>query len=415
MRKIVIRDRRKIAPFNEPARELRVVNLPLWLHQRDVLAPYCSTEIEVDSSDDIPAANGEMLIYRDNLYFDEDFIGVFIAEAKASGKARRVAFSANDRAIVQHALPLASGIQQQGNLYVADLWYYPDGLEENVEPLVVSTEAKEIGYYHVPTYVANESGEVIYYVPLRAFLSIESWVHIFMANSPFGIFSRGAKMEHEVGKWQVKVRVFLRSLLERKQFLSNSLLVRVGKNCQIDPSAIIQGPTLIGDNVTIGPGVMIGNCIIGSNVNVMQGCQLLLSVVGDGCYLPFRAALFMTTLMENSMLAQNACLQLCVVGRNSFVGAGTTFADFNLIPKPVRTMHEGTLQSTGLNVLGGCVGHNCRIGAGITIYPGRTIESDTVLIRSERRSVVDRNVSYEQSDHHTLPDAKKHRRVYFRN
>jgi len=28
---------------------------------------------------------------------------------------------------------------------------------------------------------------------------------------------------------------------------------------------------------------------------------------------------------------------------------------------------------------------------------------------------VDRNVSYEQSDHHTLPDAKKHRRVYFRN
>ena len=29
--------------------------------------------------------------------------------------------------------------------------------------------------------------------------------------------------------------------------------------------------------------------------------------VGDGAFLPFRASLFMTTLMDNSMLAQNTC------------------------------------------------------------------------------------------------------------
>ena len=39
LRRFVIRDARKLAPFNEEARELRILNKRLWLYQRDVLAP----------------------------------------------------------------------------------------------------------------------------------------------------------------------------------------------------------------------------------------------------------------------------------------------------------------------------------------------------------------------------------------
>jgi len=35
---------------------------------------------------------------------------------------------------------------------------------------------------------------------------------------------------------------------------------------------------------------------------------------------------------DNSMVAQNTCLQMCVIGRNTFIGAGSTFTDFNLLP-----------------------------------------------------------------------------------
>ena len=49
MGKVILRDRRKIPPFNEPARELSVLTKPLWLHQRDVLARYTTEEHEVDS------------------------------------------------------------------------------------------------------------------------------------------------------------------------------------------------------------------------------------------------------------------------------------------------------------------------------------------------------------------------------
>ncbi|HID63347.1 MAG TPA: multidrug transporter [Anaerolineae bacterium] len=417
MKKIIICDRTKIPPFNEPARDLRVLNKPLWLYQRDVLAKYCTMEIEVDSFDEITVDDGEMLVYRNNLFFDEPFIDAFVAAARASGKARQVAFARDDKAIVTHALPLQDGIRREGDVYVADLFYFPEGIREKPEPLVIDTEPQEKGFYHIPSYMAEDirHGDVVYYVPLKAFLSIENWVHVLMANSPFGIFAIGARMEKEAEKISFQVRAFVRALLERKQFLSSSALVRVGKNTQIDPTAIIQGPSFIGDNVIIGAGAVIVACIIGSNVNIMQGSQLCLSVVSDGCYIPFRAALFMSALMENSMVAQNACLQLCLVGRNSFIGAGVTFTDFNVIPKPLRTMHKGKLQPIGRTVWGGCVGHNCRIGSDLTIYPCRTIESDSVLVRSDKRAIIAKNVSYEESDHHHLRDGDRHPRLYPRD
>jgi acetyltransferase-like isoleucine patch superfamily enzyme len=181
----------------------------------------------------------------------------------------------------------------------------------------------------------------------------------------------------------------------------------------IDPSAIIHGPTTIGDNVTINAGAVIENCIIGNNVNISQDVQLMLSVVGDGAFLPFRAALFMTTIMDNAMIAQNTCLQMCVVGRNTFIGAGNTFTDYNLIPTPIlaRDGHN-ELNQSNRPVMGGCVGHNCRIGSGMIIFPARTIESDVVLFASKERRVIDRDVRYEDSDHSMLRNASLHRRLY---
>ena len=187
----------------------------------------------------------------------------------------------------------------------------------------------------------------------------------------------------------------------------------MGKNCIIDPHAIIHGPTTIGDNVTINAGAVIENCIIGNNVNISQDVQLMLSVVGDGAFLPFRAALFMTTVMENSMIAQNTCLQMCVIGRNTFIGAGSTFTDYNLIPAPIRALDgNGKLNMSNRPVIGSAVGHNCRLGSGMIVYPARTIESDVVLAASKDRRVIDRDIRYEDSDHHKLKSASLHRRLY---
>ncbi len=414
MLKIILESPRYLAPFNERARDLRIQNKPLWLHQRDLLAPYTDREMELPANARLPQTREPCLVYRDNLFFDAPYLEAFLAEARKHGGPVRAAFSLDDPAFREHCLPLSSSYTQAGNLYLADLWYYPQGPQPNAEPLVIDLQAREIGYYHVPTYMATDSGDLVYQVPLRSLIAIDTWVHIFIADTVFGLFGRGARFENRLNTDPFfKLGILGTAMYEGKQVLECSRLVEIGRNCSIDPRAVIHGPTSIGDNVTIGPGVVIENCIIGNNVNISQDCQLMLSVVGDGTFLPFRAALFMSSLMDNAMVAQNACLQMCVVGRNSFIGAGNTFTDFNLISAPIRARDaEGRLKNANRPVLGGCVGHNCRIGAGLVIYPARMIESDVVLFSSPERRVIDHDIRYEESDHHKLKEKDRHPRLY---
>ncbi len=401
-------------PFCEPARELRIQNTPLWLHQRNLLAPYVTREMELKQGDPLQRVREPSIVYRDNLFFDKHYIDEFIKQAVRLNRPVRAAFRADDPAFKEHAFPLSTSYTPAGSLYLADLWYYPNGPMAGVEPLVVDLQAREIGYYHVPTYMADNSGDLVFQVPLRSLMAIDSWVHVFIADMVFGQFAHGARFEKRLNEdLAFKLKIIGKAIYEGRQVLECSELVKIGKNCVIDPSATIHGPAIIGDNVTINAGAVIENSIIGNNVNISQDVQVMLSVVGDGAFLPFRAALFMTTLMEHSMLAQNTCLQMCVVGRNTFIGAGSTWTDYNLIPAPIRARDgNGKLSISNRPVMGGCVGHNCRIGSGMIVYPARTIESDVVLAASKERRVIDRDITFADSDHHHLKQAQLHQTPY---
>ena len=414
MRRVILPAPKLIHPFGEAARDLRVHNEVLYNLQERVLAKYTTSTSELQVGENFPQKYEEMIVYRNNLFFDQSYIDTFIETAQEHGRACRAAFRAEDPAFREHALPLSTSYTPAGNLYLADLWYYPNGPVADARPLIVDMEPKEVGYYSVPTYMANDSGDLVFQVPVRSLIAIDSWVHIFIADVVFGVFSSGVKaekrLEEDLG---FKVKVLAKALYEGRQVLECSELVVIGENCTIDPRAVIHGPTIIGNNVTIGAGAVVENSIIGDNVNISQDVQIMLSVVGDRTFLPFKAALFMTTIMENSMVAQNTCLQMCVIGRNTFIGAGSTFTDYNLIPAPISALDgDGKLKNANRPVLGGCVGHNCRIGAGMIIYPARTIESDVVLAATDDRRVIAKNVKFEDSDHHGLRLSHLHQTPY---
>lgn len=416
MIKVILNAPNPIMPFCEPARELRLQNAPLWLHQRNLLAPYVTRELELKQGVRMPPLREPTIVYRDNLFFDEPYIRTFMAEAVKRRNAVRAAFSMDDPAFKEHALPLSTSYTPAGSVFLADLWYYPHGPVADVEPLVIDLQSREIGYYHIPTYMADQSGDLLFHVPLRSLIAIDSWVHIFIADVVFGLFGRGARFEKRLNQDLLfKIGVLGKAVYEGSQLLECSELVKIGKNCVIDPRAVIHGPTTIGDNVTINAGAVVENCIIGNNVNISQDVQLMLSVVGDGTFMPFRSALFMTTVMENSMIAQNTCLQMCVVGRNTFIGAGSTFTDYNLVPAPLRARDgRGKLNASNRPVMGGAVGHNCRLGSGLIVYPSRTIESDVILAASSERRVIDHDVRYEDSDHFHFKSGGLHRSLYHR-
>lgn len=440
----VLQDTRHISPFNQPARDLNILNKPLFLAQRDVLSPHCEPETPIAHFNEIPPTEGETIIYRDNLYFDAPMIDEILRRGREQTRrdaklglfrAYRVAFSIEDKAFTSYAVPLSRSItaiykrsptgrllrdvqgKEELDHYEVDFWYYPDGyrFEKAVVPLEVDTGWYNYGYYAVPDYMSDQR-DLEHFVTKRTLIGIENWVHLFFANVPLGIFSIGHRFEVRQNQSNFYLlKILFQALIEQTQVLGCSELVHVGKNCTIDPTAIIHGPTFIGDNCTIGPGVVIQNCHIGNNVNIDQGAQLMLSVIGDSCFLPFRASLYLTVLMEHCIVAQNTCLQMCVIGRGTFIGAGNTFTDFNLLPKSIEVQAiDGKLEKVGQKVLGGCVGHNCRIGSGMIVMPGRQIDSDVMLFATHSRRIIRKNISFEESDHHGLPGkiSALHRRKY---
>jgi UDP-N-acetylglucosamine diphosphorylase / glucose-1-phosphate thymidylyltransferase / UDP-N-acetylgalactosamine diphosphorylase / glucosamine-1-phosphate N-acetyltransferase / galactosamine-1-phosphate N-acetyltransferase len=420
MYRYVIEDENHVPPFNQPASELTIGQRPLKLHQEILLNEYMGRRFGQPPQlrgvfkdiRDLTEVDGESVVYRDNLWFDEEFLEYFMdeafKEAKATGRASRASFSETDDAFRTYTLPLAHDLEssvdaQTGEtIYLLDLWYFPKGFTRDVKSLVVPSDAHEIGFFAVPDYMTMEQGDLTHYAPMRAVVSIESWVHVYFASIIFGTFARAGRLDKQIERsFFTSLKLLWRAVLEQKQILSASGAVQIGSGCDIDPSVIIKGPTKIGDRVTIGAGAIIDNCTIGNDVSIDAGCMLFQSTVADSCFLPFRAALYLTAMMENSIVAQNTCLQMCVIGRNTFIGAGNTFTDFNMIGNiPIKVANRyGQLETVGQGVLGGAVGHNCRIGSGMVIMPGRMIESDVVLIASAQRRVINRSVTYEESDH----------------
>jgi NDP-sugar pyrophosphorylase family protein len=261
--------------------------------------------------------------------------------------------------------------------------------------------------------MGGNHGDLIWWLPQRALCAIDSWVHVFFTNIVFGIFAQASRYEtRSASDAMFRLGAVARALVERKELLASSAYVKVGKNCSIDPSTVFQGPVTIGDNVTIGPGCVITQCIIGDNVTLTHSNHFHMCVIGNHCFFPFGAGASFSLFMENSSLAASAVMEMSVMGRNSYVGAGTIFTDFNLLPTPMHTADNQHLVEIDMPVLGGCIGHNCRVGSGLMIYPARMIESDVVLFASPTRRVIMKNISYEESDHHAMFGADLHPRKY---
>ena len=442
MHRYIFEDIRHVPPFNEPAGLLTVGVQPLKIHLEELFLDYFDGQLDLgetlhyplDTSDpmtlkkqmqtELTKVRGEAIVYRDSLWFDDKFLSYFLDRATKTGKACRAAFPVNDKAFHTYTLPLTKGFMpaqaESGIVFLCDLWYFPEGYvpEDQVVPITVPSDAREIGFYSVPDFMTMQTGNLTHYAPERAIISIESWVHVYFATIIFGNFGRAGTLDANIDKSAfLQLKLLWRAVIEQHQILNSSAAVKIGKDCDIDPSAIITGPAEIGDNCSIGAGAIIDNCTIGNNVNIDAGCVLKMSTVADNCFLPFKCSLYLTAVMENTIISQNTCLQMCVIGRNSFVGAGNTFTDFNLIAqKPIRAANiDGDLASVGQIVLGSAVGHNCRVGSGMVIFPGRMIESDVVVVASPQRRVISRNISFEESDHHFIRHGDIHKRFYPRH
>lgn len=71
----------------------------------------------------------------------------------------------------------------------------------------------------------------------------------------------------------------------------NSKMVSLGKNITIHPSAIVTGPTFIGDNVIIGAKAEINHSVIGNNVLIGEDSKIVGSVIWNDIIISKKANL----------------------------------------------------------------------------------------------------------------------------
>jgi len=121
--------------------------------------------------------------------------------------------------------------------------------------------------------------------------------------------------------------------------------VWIGRGSSVDPSAVIEGPAVVGANATVAGGVVLGEyTTIGANVRIAEGASVRRSVVASDCY-----------------LGAGARVEGAAVGRSC-------------------DLRERSLLEPG-SVLGeGClVGSAAEVRAGVKVYPFKTVEAGATV------------------------------------
>ena len=156
-------------------------------------------------------------------------------------------------------------------------------------------------------------------------------------------------------------------------------LNRIGKGCDIHPTAIIEGSTL-GDGVRVGPYARVMLSHLDNEVDVMAGAQVEFSTVGEGAVVSEQSVLRFSMLYPESVASQYL-MQQCVLGKRAVTTAGAFSMDLNF-DQSIRVLLDGELYDSGQQFLGSAFGHGCRVGTGFWIASGRTIPNDYFVVRA---------------------------------
>jgi len=121
--------------------------------------------------------------------------------------------------------------------------------------------------------------------------------------------------------------------------------VWLGKGSSVEPTAVIDGPAVIGDNCSVGAGVVLGEyTTLGSNVRIAEGAEVRRSVISD-----------------NGYLGSAVRVEGAVVGRSCDLRHGARL-------EPGSVLGESCL-----------VGSYAEVRAGVKVYPFKTVEAGATV------------------------------------
>ncbi|HXQ91163.1 MAG TPA: sugar phosphate nucleotidyltransferase, partial [Acidimicrobiales bacterium] len=125
--------------------------------------------------------------------------------------------------------------------------------------------------------------------------------------------------------------------------------VWLGKGAELDPSAVVRGPAIIGDNCHIGAGGVLGEyCVIVANARIGDNASLERTVIHDNAFLGPGVRLDGCVLGRSCDLRQGVrCEEGVVLGDETFVGAHAVIKS-GVKVYPFKTVEAGATVNTSI-------------------------------------------------------------------
>ena len=353
-----------IPPFNDPVREVRILDVPLFQLQERLLAEAGYTLVE-----EVPQDEPYLLI-SDRVWCT---LAILKELKKYIGRVRIA-----DPRWIESTHPL-----QQLTDGAYDLAVMPKGSTPVLSDAPIldwDAQIKEGEPLDLHPAIAH-AAKPICQTPFMVH-HIDHWSHIPRVN----MLAILAQAEQAKYRWKnagtvEKLFMILGFFWKIRSFSKRTMLARIGKQgkkCRIHPTAVIEA-CQIGDNVEIGPHAVVRASVIGDNAKIDEHCVVNLSVVGQGARVGRTAILNLSILYPKAMYSHGLGLQGSVFGQESFLAIGVTGLDISF-GKTIQVLKEGEWVDSGMHFLGVAVGHKAIIGNAVRLNYGVSVPNEAIII-----------------------------------
>lgn len=154
----------------------------------------------------------------------------------------------------------------------------------------------------------------------------------------------------------------------------------ISPDASVAKTAIINGPCLIEDNVTVDDFCKIkGPIYIGKGSFIGMGSLVRNCMIGENTRIGFNCEVAKTYFAGNDKTSHQNVILDSIIGKGVWFGGYSGTANVLLTQKNVKYQVEGELIDTGMNHFGAVVGNNSAIGAAVIIFPGRQVKPNSSI------------------------------------
>ncbi len=350
---------------------------PRYRYFDDCIAKAIKSEEEIEEV--------SYFIFEDDLVFSKDFVKQVVAAAKMQAdQSLRFCLKPNS---FNTRYCLAQSVHENENLKFN--FYYKVNGSKAVKDFFIRQRVFE-NRIAIPRQILKEG--FYSFDQCATFISqVLSPFHLLQANLAFLFLNfiglRTILPEFIVNRWlPTHSRLF---------FLALRLRNKIGKNCKIHPTAILEGCEL-GNNVTVGAYSIVRVSKIGSGTSLEEHTLVKYSVLGKNNYVSNGNQLNGCMTYDDAFLIHGP-YQFSIFG-NSATAMAVINCDLRLDQKSIQIeTSRGRLDSKQF-LLGIAYGHGAKVGGGNIILPGRIVPNNyhlpppsftkTTFVKSERLDAV---------------------------